>query len=161
MMKFLKWRFQVISRFLVNLVNFTFSGPSTLQNHWYSLGIIGVFAIPPFSCKPWFSSKKLKSGRKSLIPHFRIFSENHILRKKGPRAPETPKKGWNCIGFKGPGASGPRGTKKREKLRKPRKTFCVFGENSDFMQKVGNSSKITILRSPETLVIPVVYWSFK
>ena len=53
----------------------------------------------------------------------------------GPGAPKTPKKGWNCIGFIRPGASGPRGTKKREKLRKPSKTFCVFDGNSDFYAK--------------------------
>ena len=58
-----------------------------------------------------------------------------FFAKIGPGAPKTPKKGWNCIGFIRPGASGPRGTKKREKLRKSRKTFCVFDENSDFRAK--------------------------
>ncbi len=53
----------------------------------------------------------------------------------GPGAPKKTNNGWNCIGFKGPGASGPRGTKKREKLRKLRKTFCVSDENSDFYVK--------------------------
>ena len=53
----------------------------------------------------------------------------------GPRAPGSPKKGWNCIGFKGPGASGPRGTNKREKLRKPREIFRVFRKNADFYAK--------------------------
>ncbi len=52
-----------------------------------------------------------------------------------PGAPKTTKKGWNCIGFIRPGASGPRGTKKREKLRKPRKIFCVCDGNSDFHAK--------------------------
>ena len=70
---------------------------------------------------------------KSAFPHFP--ARNDILRKKGPRAPETSKKGWNSIGFKGPGASGPHGTKKRGKLRKPRKISCVFDENSDFYVK--------------------------
>ncbi len=53
----------------------------------------------------------------------------------GPGAPKTPKKGWNSIGFIRPGASGPRGSQKREKLRKPRKIFCVFNGNSDFYVK--------------------------
>jgi len=53
----------------------------------------------------------------------------------GPGAPKNPKKGWNCIGFIRPGASGPRGTKKREKLRKSRKTFRVSDENPDFYAK--------------------------
>ena len=53
----------------------------------------------------------------------------------GPRAPGSPKKGWNCIGFIRPGASGPRGTKKREKLRQPRKIFCGFYKNYDFHVK--------------------------
>jgi len=57
------------------------------------------------------------------------------LRKVGPRAPEITKYVWNSIGFKGPGASGPRGTKKLGKLRKPCETFCVFGENVDFYVK--------------------------
>jgi len=74
----------------------------------------------------------------------------------GPGAPKTPKKGWNCIGFIRPGASGPRGTKKREKLRKSRKTFCVSDENSDFYAKSWKLLKIIILRSPETLVFLVV-----
>ncbi len=67
---------------------------------------------------------------------FSLFSaKKHILRKMGPGPPKTPKKGWNCIGFIRPGASGPRGTKKREKLRKPRKIFCVFDEIIEFYAK--------------------------
>jgi hypothetical protein len=57
------------------------------------------------------------------------------LRKVGPRAPEITKYVWNSIGFKGPGASGPRGTKKRAKLRKSREIFRVFRENADFYVK--------------------------
>ena len=63
------------------------------------------------------------------------FVKKSFFAKMGPRAPGTPKKGWNCIGFIRPGASGPRGTKKREKLRKSRKTFCVSDENPDFYAK--------------------------
>ena len=64
------------------------------------------------------------------------FVQKCFFAKMGPRAQGTPKKGWNCIGFIRPGASGPRGTKKRGKLRKPRKIFRVFVENNYFMQKV-------------------------
>ena len=62
-------------------------------------------------------------------------SKKSHFAKKGPRAPESPKKGWNFIGFKGPGASGSRGTKKRAKLRKSREIFRVFRENADFYVK--------------------------
>ena len=57
------------------------------------------------------------------------------MRKIGPGAEKNSKKGWNCIGFIRPGASGPRGTKKREKLRQPRKMFCGFYKNYDFHVK--------------------------
>jgi hypothetical protein len=53
----------------------------------------------------------------------------------GPGAPKSYKKGWNSIGFIRPGASGPRGTKKSEKLQKPRKIFCVFAGICDFHVK--------------------------
>ena len=78
----------------------------------------------------------------------------------GPGAPKNPKKGWNCIGFIRPGASGPRGTKKPEKLRKSRKTFRVSDEKPDFYAKSWKFQQITILRSPETLEFLVVYWLF-
>ena len=81
-------------------------------------------------------TKKAKVCEKIINPAFSHFpARNNILREKGPRAPESSKKGWNCIGFKGPGASGPRGTKKRVKFRKPRKIFCVLHGNPDFYAK--------------------------
>ncbi len=43
----------------------------------------------------------------------------------GPRAPGTPKKGWNCIGFIRPGASGPRGCGKLD--------FCKFRNNFSYI----------------------------
>ncbi len=51
-----------MSGILVNSVDFAFSGQSTLQNRWYSLGIIGVFEIPLFSRKYWFPLKFRKSA---------------------------------------------------------------------------------------------------
>ncbi len=103
-------------------------------------------------------TKKAKICEKIINFQFSQFlAKNHILRKMGPGAPTTPKKGWNCIGFIRPGASGPRGTKNCEKLRKPSKTFCVFDGNSDFHAKSWEFLKIIILRSPETLVFLVKY----
>ncbi len=80
--------------------------------------------------------KKAKICEKSLFSIFVIIlSKSHFFAKMGPGAPKTPKKGWNCIGFIRPGASGPRGTKKRERLRKSRKLFCVFDGNPDSYAK--------------------------
>ena len=80
--------------------------------------------------------KKAKICEKITFFHFcDNFVKKSFFAKMGPGAPKTPKKGWNCIGFIRPGASGPRGTKKREKLRKSRKPFCVSDENSDFYAK--------------------------
>ena len=99
-----------------------------LRNYW-------CFRDPAIFVKTLIFTKKAKICEKIINSALSYFpAKNHILRKMGPGAPKTPKKGWNCIGFIRPGASGPRGTQKREKLRKPRKIFCVFDENSDFME---------------------------
>ena len=98
-----------------------------LRNYW-------CFRDASIFVKFFIFTKTAKFCEKIIIYVFSHFvAQNHILRKVGPRAPEITKYVWNSIGFKGPGASGPRGTKKRGKLRKPRETFCVFGEDADFM----------------------------
>ncbi len=87
-------------------------------------------------------------------------SQIHILWKIDPGSPKKPKKGWNCIGFKGPGASGPRGTKNTESYANRAKYFAFSMEIRIFIQKVGKFWKIIILRSPETLVFLVKYYTF-
>ena len=76
-------------------------------------------------CKPVDFAEIMISIKKAKICEkitFFIFCDNFVKKwfsaKMGPRAPGTPKKGWNCIGFKGPGASGPRGCGKLD--------FCKF-----------------------------------
>ena len=71
-----------------------------------------------------------------------------------PGAPKTSKKGWNCIGFIRPGASGPRGTKKREKLRQPRKIFCGFYKNYEFHVKFWEILKNHHLAPSQNVGIP-------
>ena len=59
----------------------------------------------------------------------------------GPRAPGTPKKGWNCIGFIRPGASGPRGCGKLDFCKFRNNFFYIFDENMEFHIKKWNSKK--------------------
>ncbi len=100
-----------------------------LRNYW-------CFRDPAIFAKILISTKKVKICEKITFFHFCYnFVRKLFFAKMGPGAPKTPKKGWNCIGFIRPGASGPRGTKKPGKLRKSRKTFCVSDENPDFYAK--------------------------
>ncbi len=122
----------IFSKFMEFSVFRAIHPPETLtflRGYW-------CFRHPAIFVEFWGFNKKAKICEKIKNFTFSHFpAQIHILRKMGPGAPKKPKKGWNCIGFKGPGASGPRGTKKREKLRKPRKTFCVFHGNSNFHAK--------------------------
>ena len=59
----------------------------------------------------------------------------------GPRAPGTPKKGWNCIGFIRPGASGPRGCGKLDFCKSRNNFFYIFDENMEFHIKKWNFKK--------------------
>ena len=100
-----------------------------LRNYW-------CFRDPAIFAEILISNEKFKISEKIIkFPFSQFLAKNHILRKMGPGAPKTPKKVWNCIGFIRPGAPGPRGTKKREKLRQPRKIFCGFYKNYDFHVK--------------------------
>jgi hypothetical protein len=54
------------------------------------------------------------------------FVKKWFSAKMGPRAPGSPKKGWDCIGFIRPGASGPRGTRNEELCNKPRRILYKF-----------------------------------
>ncbi len=100
-----------------------------LRNYW-------CFRDPAIFAKILISTRKAKICEEITFFYFcDNFVKKWFFAKMGPGAPKNPKKGWNCIGFIRPGASGPRGTKKREKLRKSRKTFCVSDENPDFYAK--------------------------
>ena len=89
-----------------------------LRDHW-------CFRHPAIFMKFWVFNKKAKICEKIKKFTFSHFSAQiHILRKMDPGAPKNPKKGWNCIGFKGPGASGPRGTKNAKSCANRAKYFA-------------------------------------
>ena len=58
----------------------------------------------------------------------RILLEKLNFAEMGPRAPKSPKKGYNSIGFIRPGAFGPRGAENAKKLRELQKYFCIFSK---------------------------------
>ena len=103
-----------------------------LRNYW-------CFRDPAIFAKILISIKKAKTCKEIINFAFSQFSaENHILRKMGPGAQKTSQKGWNCIGFIRPGASGPRGTK-NVKSCENRANYFAFSLNIlIFMQKAGN-----------------------
>ena len=101
--------------------------------------------------------KKVRICAKIIDFAFSPFSaKSHIWRKMGPGAPKDLQKGWNSIRFIRPGASGPRGTKKCERLRKPRKIFCVFAGMPDFHVKSWKFLEISISHFPKPLRKPMV-----
>ena len=119
-----------------------------LRNYW-------CFRDPAIFAKILISTRKAKICEKSLFSIFVIILwKSDFFAKMGPGAPKKPKKGWNCIGFIRPGASGPRGTKKRERLRKSRQTFCVSDENPDFHVKSWELLKNRNFALPRNVGIP-------
>ena len=76
-------------------------------------------------------------------------AKNHILRKIGPGAPKTPKKGWNCIGFIRPGASGPRGTKNAKSCENRAKYFAFSMKILILCKKLGIYEKSLFCALPK------------
>ena len=98
-----------------------------LRNYW-------CFRDPAIFAKILISSKKAKIYEKMIFFHFcDSFVKKLFFAKMFPGAPKTTKKGWNYIGFKGPGASGPRGTKNAESCANRAKYFAISMKIMIFM----------------------------
>ena len=69
----------------------------------------------------------------------------------GPRAPGSPKKEWNCIGFIRPGASGPRGCGKLVFCKFRNNFFYISDENMEFRIKKWNFKKFNHFAHLQTL----------
>ena len=94
--------------------------------------------------------QKSQNLRKTINVAFpRFGGESHILREMGPGAPKTPKKGWNCIGFIRPGASGPRGTKKAKSCENRAIYFAFSLEFLILCKKLGIPGKSPFCTFPE------------
>ncbi len=112
---------RIFSKFMEFSVFRAIHPPETLiflRDYW-------CFRHPAIFTKFWVFNKKSKICEKIQNSTFSHFSAQiHILRKMGPGAPKKTNNGWNCIGFKGPGASGPRGTKNAKSCANRAKYFA-------------------------------------
>ena len=85
------------------------------------------FCNPVDFMKIMIFAKKAEIREKIILSNFYAnFAKKLFSAENAPKAPPASQNVWNSITFIRPGASGPRGTKKRAKSRKPRKLFRVF-----------------------------------